>query len=72
MLSFPLTSGSSVQHLVDAGVPSPFGKGKETVYDAAVRTAVDIKAAQLAVNKVLPPLEVRGQLLAHWDTHKLN
>jgi hypothetical protein len=62
VLSFPLTSGSSVQHLVHAAVPSPFGKGKETLHDPAVRAAVEIKAAQLAINKVLPPPEVSGAL----------
>lgn len=63
MLSFPPAAGSSVQHLVDAAVPSPFGKGSETVFDPAVRTAAEIKAAQLALNKALPPPEVRGHKL---------
>jgi hypothetical protein len=38
MLSLPLTPG----------------KGKGAVYDPAVRTAVEIKAAQLALNQALP------------------
>jgi hypothetical protein len=63
MMSFPLINGSSAQQLVDAAVPSPFGKGKETVYDPAVRTAVEIKAAQLALNKMLPPQEVRDTVV---------
>ncbi|WIA17267.1 hypothetical protein OEZ85_014139 [Tetradesmus obliquus] len=46
MLSFPPAASSSVQRLVDAAVPSPFGKGSETVFDPAVRTAAEIKAAQ--------------------------
>lgn len=66
MLSFPLTTASSVQQLVDAAVPSPFGKGKETVYDPAVRTAVEIKAAQLALNKVLPPQDVSDTGVCLW------
>lgn len=65
MVSFPLTSSSastsSVQQLVDAAAPSPFGKRKRTVHDPAVRTAMEIKAAQLALNKTLPPQEVRGR-----------
>lgn len=66
MLSFPLTTASSVQQLVNAAVPSPFGKGKETVYDPAVRTAVEIKAAQLALNKVLPPQDVSDTVVCLW------
>uniref|UniRef100_A0A383VSD5 Fe2OG dioxygenase domain-containing protein n=1 Tax=Tetradesmus obliquus TaxID=3088 RepID=A0A383VSD5_TETOB len=64
MLSFPPAAGSSVQHLVDAAVPSPFGKGSETVFDPAVRTAAEIKAAQLALNKALPPPEVLDEVRA--------
>jgi hypothetical protein len=70
LISFPLAASSSsnstnadaaaaaLQQLVSAAVPSPFGKGSETVYDPSVRTAAEIKAAHLALNKTLPPPEV--------------
>jgi hypothetical protein len=83
IVSFPLTSCSSVQHLVNAAVvPVPyleslfkspefeelFGKGKETVYGPL---DLEIKAAQLALKKVLPPLEVRGTTLVQQQPHQL-
>jgi hypothetical protein len=51
-------AAAALRQLVAAAVPSPFGKGSETVYDPSVRTAAEIKAAQLALNKTLPPPEV--------------
>jgi hypothetical protein len=70
LISFPLADSSSsnstnvdaaaaaLRQLVAAAVPSPFGKGSETMYDPSVRTAAEIKAAHLALNKSLPPPEV--------------
>jgi hypothetical protein len=68
LISFPMADSSSsanadaaaaaLQQLASAAVPSSFGKGSETVYDPSVRTAAEIKAAHLALNKTLPPPEV--------------
>ncbi|WIA37493.1 hypothetical protein OEZ86_014407 [Tetradesmus obliquus] len=41
-----------------------FSCGSETVFDPAVRTAAEIKAAQLALNKALPPPEVLDEVRA--------
>jgi hypothetical protein len=93
LISLPLADSSSnstnvgaaaaaLQQLVTAAVPSPFGKGSETVYDPSVRTAAEIKAAQLALNKTLPPQEVGcpckdlgvgasvGTWLLGWSDHR--
>ena len=63
LVTFPLpesAGAAAVQQLVSAASPSPFGKGKEPRFDPSVRSAVAIKASQLGLNKVLPPVEVGG------------
>lgn len=70
LLTFPLSpdsSSSALQQLVAAAAPSPFGKGKETVFDPAVRTAAELKAAQLGLNKTLLPPEVRSSSEGRWE-----
>lgn len=45
-LHFPLPEDneeSSIEHLLDAAVPSSFGKGQEDVYDPEYRLAQEIK-----------------------------
>jgi hypothetical protein len=53
-----------LQPLLDAAAPASFGKGRDTVYDPAYRTALELPASHVALNIPHPPAEVLQQIQA--------
>lgn len=53
---------SSLQPLLAAAVPSPFGRGRETKYDPDYRTASELSAADVGLNTLLPPAELLNEV----------
>jgi len=77
LVTFPLqqaagatsTRRSALHGLLKAAAPSPFGKDKNTVYDPSVRSAAELKASQLGINKLLPPPEVGWEVSETQSAH---
>jgi hypothetical protein len=53
-----------LQPLLDAASPPSFGRGRDTVYDPAYRTALELPASHVALNIPHPPAEVLQQIQA--------